>query len=1141
MFDSYLKGLARLALAALLMGSASAQANINDNFDRADSATVGNSWVEKTAAAFAISGNRATKAAVGTGYRDNIVYRPSGENVADVEASVELRITGGSPGYPQVLTRVQTDTVGITGLLDGYILYVSDSFTNVVLGRQSGANFVTTLANITTSPAMNTTDTYRLRLRTTGTTPVAVTGWVERLNGATWDVIGTATVNDNDGARFTAAGSVGFSGYVESNYSFDNFVRTNLNGASNPTPATTGLSPTSATQGENGLTLTVSGSNFVNNAVVRWNGADRATTFVSSTLLEAAVSTADLSTSGTRSVTVFNPAPGGGTSNAQTFTIDPQVISNPVPTVGTLSPNTANQGGAGFTLTVNGTNFASSALVRWNGSNRATTFVSPTQLTATIAASDIATAGNVTVTVFNPAPGGGTSNNSTFSIVVPNNPAPVATSLAPSSGTAGGASFTLTVNGSSFVNGSTVRWNASNRATTFVSANQLTATINASDIASAGSASVTVTSPAPGGGTSGALTFTIQAGGGGTTPPTLTSLSIVSANSGSANTNVTITGTGFTAGSVGRWNGSNRTTTFLSSTQIRVTLTSADLANETLGALSATNSGGSGSNPLPFYVIASGNVAFVDNFNRANSATIGNGWTEKNPSAFALTNGEITSTDTTPIDFHDNIVYRTASSEDLLNVEVSEEFRRINGTVRFPQLHARVQRGTLGFEDTLESYILYFEDNLPSPGGLAIAVQPAITNQPECIMAVIPLPQALDNTSRYRLRFRVQGSYPVQLTGYIERYDGNAWQVMNSGTMTHDNNTPRNSDPYCPYQTVPAPITTAGTVGFAKYFQVTDNFDNYAYRSLTAGAGGNIPNVQTIAPSSATAGGSAFTLTVNGSNFSSGVSTVRWNGANRTTTFVSATQLQAAITAADIATAGSQSVTVFNSGTGGGLSPQSVAFSVTPPAGGGGGASFSDDFARADSDSLGNGWIEKLTTPWFLQGGRAVKQGVGSSYQDNVAYRPASEDVLDVEASAVMRITGANPGYPQIFTRIQSGTAAASGFLQGYILYIDGVNNRAVLGRQEGYSFLTELATLTLSPALNTTDTFRLRLSTVGTTSVQLQAYVERLGTSGWSTIGTASVTDSSANRIQTAGAVGFSGYTESGYSFDDFTRSNLP
>jgi len=48
--------------------------------------------------------------------------------------------------------------------------------------------------------------------------------------------------------------------------------------------------------------------------------------------------------------------------------------------------------------------------VRWNGANRATTYVSPTQLTAVIPATDLTTAATARVTVFNPPPGGGTSN-----------------------------------------------------------------------------------------------------------------------------------------------------------------------------------------------------------------------------------------------------------------------------------------------------------------------------------------------------------------------------------------------------------------------------------------------------------------------------------------------------------------------------------------------------------------------------------------------------------------------------------------------------------------------------------------------------------------------------------------------------------
>jgi hypothetical protein len=283
----------------------------------------------------------------------------------------------------------------------------------------------------------------------------------------------------------------------------------------NPAPTTTSLSPTSAPAGGAAFTLTVNGSSFVSGATVRWNGASRPTTFSSPTRLTAAIAMSDIATAGTATVTVSNPAPGGGVSNAQTFTIS--AAANPVPTTTSLSPTSAAAGGAAFTLTVNGSAFVSGATVRWNGANRPTTFSSSTQLTAAIAMSDIATAGTATVTVFNPAPGGGASNPQTFTITAAGNPVPTTTSLSPASATAGAAAFTLTVNGTGFVSGATVRWNGANRSTTFGSASLLTAAIPASDIVTAGTASVTVVNPAPGGGTSNALTFTIPTGGAGAT------------------------------------------------------------------------------------------------------------------------------------------------------------------------------------------------------------------------------------------------------------------------------------------------------------------------------------------------------------------------------------------------------------------------------------------------------------------------------------------------------------------------------------------------------------------------------------------------------------------------------------------------
>ncbi len=89
---------------------------------------------------------------------------------------------------------------------------------------------------------------------------------------------------------------------------------------------------------------------------------------------------------------------------------------NPAPTLTSLNPNSIAAGGLQFTLMVTGTNFISGATVQWNGSPRTTVYDSPTQLTATITALDIATTGTANITVINPSPLGGTSNALTFSI-----------------------------------------------------------------------------------------------------------------------------------------------------------------------------------------------------------------------------------------------------------------------------------------------------------------------------------------------------------------------------------------------------------------------------------------------------------------------------------------------------------------------------------------------------------------------------------------------------------------------------------------------------------------------------------------------------------------------------------------------------
>ena len=79
------------------------------------------------------------------------------------------------------------------------------------------------------------------------------------------------------------------------------------------------------------------------------------------------------------------------------------------------------------------------------------------------------------------------------------------------------------------------------------------------------------------------------------------------------------------------------------------------------------------------------------------------------------------------------------------------------------------------------------------------------------------------------------------------------------------------------------------------------------------------PVITGISPSSAPAGVAALAVAVTGSNFTSGA-TLQWNGSDRTTTVVSASQLQANVSAADLAAAQTANVTVVNPGAGGGAS-----------------------------------------------------------------------------------------------------------------------------------------------------------------------------------------------------------------------------
>src|SRR5438309_2215831 len=276
-----------------------------------------------------------------------------------------------------------------------------------------------------------------------------------------------------------------------------NIINLNVYGSA---PTLTGISPSSAVAGSGPVTLTATGTSFINSSVIQVNGATYNTMFVSSTQLTTTLTATDLATAGWLSITVATA--GGGMSAPLTFT-----VNNPLPSLSSISPSSVSAGSPGFTLTLTGSNFVSNSVAQVNGAGRATTFVSATQLTASIPASDLTAGANLSITVSSPAPGGGTSSVVTLTV---NNTLRSPDLISPSSVSAGSPGFTLTLTGSNFVSNSVAQVNGAGRATTFVSATQLTASIPASDLTVGANLSITVSSPAPGVGTSQAGTLLVD-------------------------------------------------------------------------------------------------------------------------------------------------------------------------------------------------------------------------------------------------------------------------------------------------------------------------------------------------------------------------------------------------------------------------------------------------------------------------------------------------------------------------------------------------------------------------------------------------------------------------------------------------------
>jgi hypothetical protein len=119
-----------------------------------------------------------------------------------------------------------------------------------------------------------------------------------------------------------------------------------------------------------------------------------------------------------------------------------------------------------------------------------------------------ANAGGTYPLIFTASNGVGTNATQSFTLTV-ENPMPVLHSISPTAATAGDSDTELTMGGAGFTGQSAVYFDSTALTTSYVSANQMTATISSSLLVSTGTFSITVMTSGPGGGASTSLTFTI--------------------------------------------------------------------------------------------------------------------------------------------------------------------------------------------------------------------------------------------------------------------------------------------------------------------------------------------------------------------------------------------------------------------------------------------------------------------------------------------------------------------------------------------------------------------------------------------------------------------------------------------------------
>ncbi|SHI91508.1 hypothetical protein SAMN02745146_1901 [Hymenobacter daecheongensis DSM 21074] len=852
---------------------------------------------------------------------DITITTPAGYQISSdgstFSSTLTLAQTGGSVSTKTISVRLLGAT---SGTFNGNITNVSGTASqNVAVSGTVG----------TTGPVAPTITSFTPTSGPVGTV-ITLTG--TDFAGATAVTISgtnapTFTVNSNTQIVVTVpagatSGAISVTTPAGTGFSTTNFTVT----APSPTPPT--IASFTPASGPVGTSVTITGTNFTGVTAVSFNGIAATFTIVNATTITATVPTG--ATTGTIAVT----NPDGTATSATSFT-----VTASAPTIASFTPAS---GPVGTSVTITGTNFTGATAVAFNGT-AATTFnvVNATTITATVPAG--ATTGTIAVTT----PGGSATSATSFTVTIP---VPTITALAPAIRVAGSAGFMLTVTGTGFQTGATVTLNGTALTTTFVSATTLTAAVPTSALTTPGTYNVTVANA--GGTSSVAATFTVSAATAGLFEDfeqgvksgyatatvalqsgdwTLTDALIGTSTSDKFNgtRSVRVRGGGTVTMNFDKPNGAGvitlnaalygsdtnvslkleissdggATYTDITGTAPALTATlasysfTANRAGNIRLRISSTNTVAA-SNPrfnlddisISDYTAPATPVITVTPASLAAFST-----TTGTPSAsqsFSASASNLTAdlTVTAPAGYEVSLSQTTGFGATVTVVQTG-------GTVTNALVYVRLTGAASG---TFAGNVTVGSTGAATQN---VAVTGTVTTPAPTIVSFTPASGPVGTT------VTITGTNFTSATAVTFNGLAAVFTVVNATTITATVPTGATSGTI-------AVTTPGGTVTSASSFTVIQ--PNPA------------PAITSLSPNTAVAGSAAFTLTVNGTGFITG-SVVNFNGAALVTTFVSATQLTAAVPATAVATAGTYNVTVTNAAPGGGTSAAAT-FTVTTPA-----------------------------------------------------------------------------------------------------------------------------------------------------------------------------------------------------------------